>query len=242
MSDYTVLGRMVNASNATLVVQGPGGRFVYKPTAGERPLWDFPAGSLAARERAAYVLSELLGWGLVPRTELREGPHGPGSMQQWVDADVTAVDVVAPADVPAGWATVLTGVDEHGAEVALVHARDHGLARIAVFDILANNADRKGGHVLTTPEGQHVAIDHGVTFHEDPKLRTVLWGWVGEPVPDDLLSDVAAIESSAADSELAALLTPGEIDALTTRIRTLLREARFPAPSGEWPSIPWPVF
>ena len=242
MSDYTVLGRMVNASNATLVVAGSDGRWVYKPTAGERPLWDFPTGTLAARERAAYVLSELLGWGVVPRTELRDGPHGPGSMQQWIEADVMAVDVTPPNDVPADWATVLTGMDEQGHEVALAHAMDEGLARIAVFDVVANNADRKGGHVLTDDAGRHYAIDHGVTFHEDPKLRTVLWGWVGQPVPQHLLEDIAAVPDALRSSELADLLSPGEVEALADRCRALVAEAVFPAPSGQWPSIPWPVF
>jgi uncharacterized repeat protein (TIGR03843 family) len=242
VTDYTVVGQLVNASNATLVVEGPDGRWVYKPTAGERPLWDFPTGTLAHRERAAYLLSELLGWGVVPRTELREGPFGRGSMQEWVDAEVLAVDVLPPAQVPEGWATVLTGVNEQGTQVALAHAVDDQLARIAVFDILANNADRKGGHILTQSDGSHIGIDHGVTFHVEPKLRTVLWGWVGQPVPEVLLSAIDQAAPRLATSELTELLDQDEIAALQHRTADLLATGVFPEPSDEWPSIPWPVF
>lgn len=242
MTDYTVVGRMVNASNATLVLDGPEGRLVYKPVAGERPLWDFPPGTLALRERAAFVLSELLGWALVPTTQVREGPHGLGSMQAWIDAEVLAVDVLAPDAVPAEWATVVTGVDEQGLPVALAHALDPGLAQLAVFDVLANNADRKGGHILTTPDGRHHGIDHGVTFHADPKLRTVLWGWVGQPVPEHLLADIHSTLPDLRTSELKELLTEVEVAALIRRCEDLLSSGVFPAPSGDWPSIPWPVF
>lgn len=169
-----ILGRMMNASNSTIVVRENDVQYVYKPVSGERPLWDFPDGTLAARERAAFVLSDAAGWNVVPLTQLREGPMGEGSFQEWVDADVTSVDVVAPSEVPEDWHLVMTGVDEAGREVALAHAPDDGLRRIALFDAVINNADRKGGHILTGDDGSHYAIDHGVTFHNEPKLLSLI--------------------------------------------------------------------
>lgn len=237
-----ILGRMMNASNSTIVIREDDVQYVYKPVSGERPLWDFPDGTLAARERAAYVLSDLAGWNVVPSTQLREGPMGEGSFQEWVDADVTSVDVFAPSEVPLDWHLVMTGVDEAGREVALAHAPDAGLRRIALFDAVINNADRKGGHILTDDDGTHYAIDHGVTFHHEPKLRTVLWGWVGEPLTDEEIALLDTTLSITSDKELNALLSADEIKALQDRIRGLQDLGSFPEPSPNWPSIPWPVF
>lgn len=237
-----ILGRMMNASNSTIVVRDNGEQYVYKPVSGERPLWDFPTGTLAAREIAAFTLSDLAGWNVVPLTQLREGPMGEGSFQQWVDADVISVDVVKPSDVPADWHVVMTGVDETGREVTLVHAPDVGLRRIALFDAIINNADRKGGHILTDEDGRHYAIDHGVTFHHEPKLRTVLWGWVGQPFTDEEVSLLKASLIASDHSEMARLLTEEEILALKERITGLIELGVFPEPSPNWPSIPWPVF
>jgi uncharacterized repeat protein (TIGR03843 family) len=237
-----ILGRMMNASNSTIVVRDDEGQYIYKPISGERPLWDFPDGTLAARECAAFVLSNLAGWSVVPSTQLREGPMGEGSFQEWVEADVTSVDVIAPSQVPSEWHLVTTGVDEAGREVALAHAPDDGLRRIALFDAVINNADRKGGHILTNDDGVHFAIDHGVTFHSEPKLRTVLWGWIGQPFTSEeivLLEKTLAISD---DEELATLLSAQEITALKDRVRGLLDLGTFPEPSPHWPSIPWPVF
>ena len=237
-----ILGRMMNASNSTIVVRDDDVQYIYKPVSGERPLWDFPDGTLAARESAAYLLSNLAGWDVVPPTQLREGPMGEGSFQQWVDADVTSVDVVKPSDVPHEWHVVMSGVDEAGREVALVHAPDAGLRRIALFDAVINNADRKGGHILTDDDGRHYAIDHGVTFHHEPKLRTVLWGWIGQPFTDEEISLLKASLSAADRTELADLISEEEILALKDRINGLIDLGSFPEPSPHWPSIPWPVF
>lgn len=238
-------GRLVAASNATFVGDLEGSRVVYKPIAGERPLWDFPEGNLASREVAAYVVSEALGWGVVPRTWLGEGPHGRGMLQEWIDDDpgVGAVDVVAPGSVPPGFRTVLEARDGHGNPVLLVHEDTAALRRMAVFDALINNGDRKGGHVLATADGQRRGVDHGVSFHVENKLRTVLWGWLGEPLSAD---ESAAVRRVADDAELAEALreltTADEVAAFVARARQLLTTGVFPQPSAEWPAIPWPAF
>lgn len=233
---------MVNASNSTLVVRDDDQQFIYKPISGERPLWDFPEGTLAYRERAAYVLSELGSWNVVPPTVLREGPLGLGSFQDWVEAEVSDVDVIAPGDVQPGWLEIIRGRDETGAEVMLLHKDSPELRAIALFDAVANNADRKGGHLLTSETGQVFAIDHGVTFNEEPKLRTVLWGFIGQtftPAESAQLEDLRNVIDS---SELPELLNTGEISALHSRINELLAEGKFPQPSPHWPAVPWPVF
>lgn len=246
-----VTGRIVAASNATLLceVQGEGLRAecVYKPVRGERPLWDFPHGTLAGREVASYLISEATGWSLVPPTVLREGPFGPGMVQFWIDTDdkTELVDVLAPGDVPPGWRTVLRARDTVGDPALLVHADRVELRRMAVLDILLNNADRKAGHVLAGVDGGVYGVDHGICLHEEQKLRTVLWGWVGERLPADLLEDVRGLRRALDDRLCAALaehLTPHELRALSDRVDQLLAAPEFPAPSGHWPAIPWPAF
>ena len=180
----TVEGRLTDASNATLrceiAVEGEEAlTCVYKPVAGERPLWDFPEWTLTRRELAAHALSEAAGWHLVPPTVWREdGPGGPGMCQLWIDEDARSakVAVVRTGRVRPGWLHVLDAEDGSGRPVSLVHADEPDLQRMALFDAIANNADRKGGHVLTDEMGRTWAIDHGVTFSVDEKLRTVLWG------------------------------------------------------------------
>ncbi|BDZ43596.1 phosphatidylinositol kinase [Paraoerskovia sediminicola] len=243
-----VLGRIRVASNATFLARVGDVEVVYKPVAGERPLWDFPDGTLAGREVAAYLVSEATGWGVVPRTWLRDGPMGPGMVQLWqdVDGDQDPVDVVPTRDVPGeGVRTVLEGVDEDQRPVSVVHEDSPALRRMAVLDVLVNNADRKGGHVLPLPDGRRVGVDHGVTFHVEPKLRTVLWGWVGEPLDDDELAGVARVRSGLRGDlgvRLAELLTDAEVEALDERGAVLAREARFPRPAGGMPAVPWPLF
>jgi uncharacterized repeat protein (TIGR03843 family) len=250
-----VVGRILPASNVTLLAEvrlaGESVRCVYKPVAGERPLWDFPDGSLAARERAAYVVSELLGWDVVPLTVLRDGPAGRGMVQVWCepDPDQDPVDVVpAHRPVPDGFLHVLDATDQRDRPVSLVHEDGPALRRMAVFDVLVNNADRKGGHVLAMPDGHRYGVDHGVCFHVEHKLRTVLWGWA-----DDRLdpADAEAVERlldeltggcAPGPDELAALLTPGELAALERRTTRLLARRRMPNAGGHWPSIPWPAF
>ncbi len=249
--DLDVEGRLSDASNTTLrcLVEGDGlvVRCVYKPVAGERPLWDFPERTLTRRELAAFELSEVLGWHLIPPTVWREGgPGGAGMCQAWVDEDPGAaqVAVVRPGRLPTGWRHVLDAEDGAGAPVALVHSDSPALARMATFDVLVNNADRKGGHVLTDGTGRVWGIDHGVTFASEDKLRTVLWGWAGEPLPTELLADVERLHALL-DSSLDPVdrwLDEEEREALRHRVRELLREGLFPLPSGRWPAIPWPVF
>jgi uncharacterized repeat protein (TIGR03843 family) len=241
----TLDGRLVTASNATFVGELDGVRVVYKPIAGERPLWDFPDGDLASREVAAYAVSEALGWGIVPRTWLGDGPHGPGMLQEWVEEDpaLGAVDVVAPDAVPAGFRRVLEAHDGEGRPVILVHEDTDALRRMAIFDVLINNGDRKGGHVLATPDGQRRGVDHGVSFHVENKLRTVLWGWLGEPLAPAETESVRRVAADAALVDLLrTLLTPAEVTAFVGRTQHLLGTGRFPEPSGEWPAIPWPAF
>ncbi len=246
-----VEGRLHGASNATLrcQVETAGGLLdcVYKPVAGERPLWDFPDQTITRRELAAYELAQAAGWDIVPPTAWREdGPAGAGMCQLWVDDDPSAcpVDVVRPRAVPAGWIAVLEAEDGAGRPVVLVHADDPRLQRIAVFDVLANNADRKGGHLLADAAGDLWAIDHGVSFACDDKLRTVLWGWAGQEVPAPLLAEVAALADrlGAAYDPVDRWLADDEQEALRERVHDLLRSGCFPTPSGHWPAVPWPIF
>lgn len=248
-------GRLPGASNATLLAHvqsagadGPGTPCVYKPRRGERPLWDFPVGSLAAREVATYVISRALGWEIVPETVWRdEGPLGAGMCQEWVEAtdDADPVDVVGVDEVPSGWRVVLVGQDGSGSRVAVVHEDTDELRRIAVLDIVVNNADRKGGHVLRDRAGRLRAIDHGLTCHEEPKLRTVLWGWAGEglsPAEIGALTRLSTWLDSEAGLVLDAWLSVRELRALRDRVDDLLADPVFPEPGEGWPAIPWPVF
>jgi len=243
-------GRIIPASNATFVGEVDGQRVVYKPVAGERPLWDFPEGNLASREVAAYAVSEALGWRVVPRTWLGEGPHGAGMLQEWVDddPDQAPVDVVPLGQVPEGHRHVLDALDGEERPVSLVHEDSVELRRMAVFDVLVNNGDRKGGHVLAPvdsrlPDGHRYGVDHGVSFHVDNKLRTVLWGWLGEPLSDEERAAVAGVlEDQALAGRLGELLTVAEVAAFHDRCRALLSAGVLPAPSGDWPAIPWPAF
>jgi uncharacterized repeat protein (TIGR03843 family) len=263
--ELEVSGRIVDASNATLLAQaelhGVRALCVYKPTAGERPLWDFPGHTLANREAATYVLSTATGWRLVPPTTLRaDGPFGPGSVQWWIlgtsDMDeglplaepgAGLVDVVRPDRRPPGWLDVVEASGWDGEQVVLVHADDPDLRRLAVLDAVANNADRKGGHILRAGDGHVYGVDHGLTFNEDEKLRTVLWGWAGEPLPEEA---VGVLEQLAADLDddgplrrgLLDLLDRREVQRTLHRVRRLLTSRRYPRPGGHRPSIPWPAF
>lgn len=247
VSELELRGRIMPASNATFLAELEGREVVYKPIAGERPLWDFPDGTLAGREVAAYLLSEATGWALVPRTWLGDGPHGPGMLQEWqtVADDVTAVDLVRKGQMRDGWLPVFDGLDQHDQEVTLVHEDTPALRRLAVYDVLANNADRKGGHVLAMPDGHRYGIDHGVAFHHEPKLRTVLWGWAGAELTDEERAAVRRVLERLHDDlgdRLAEHLTALEIKALDRRCENLLATGVLPGPDSEWPPIPWPPF
>ena len=247
LGELTLHGRVMPASNATFVGQIGEVKVVYKPVVGERPLWDFPDGTLADRELATYLVSEALGWRIVPQTLLRGGPHGPGMVQRWQepDPDQHPVDIVPAGRIPPGYLHVFDGVDARDREVSLVHEDSEPLRRMALFDLLVNNADRKGGHVLPMPGGHRFGVDHGVTFHVETKLRTVLWGWAGDPVPEVELEAVAALHEALAGhlgEQLAGLLTGAEVEALVMRCATLLRASAMPVPQDRWPTIPWPPF
>ncbi|MFF2995493.1 SCO1664 family protein [Streptomyces sp. NPDC057950] len=252
--ELKVRGQIREASNAvlycTVSYEGRDAFCVYKPVAGERPLWDFPDGTLAQREVAAYEVSQATGWGLVPTTVLRDGPYGEGMCQLWVEASpeddgaglLALVDDEEPAE---GWKAIGFAEVGEGRTALLVHADDTRLRRLAVLDAVINNADRKGGHLLPTGEGRLYGIDHGVTFNADNKLRTLLWGWAGEPLTAEALDVLASLRDGLASgaplaTRLAELITTAEIDATRDRVEAMLASGKHPEPSGEWPAIPWP--
>ncbi|WP_341392895.1 SCO1664 family protein [Arthrobacter sp. G119Y2] len=247
-AELTLTGRITTASNATFLGSIGDAAVVYKPIAGEQPLWDFPDGCLAHREVAAYRVSQALGWNIVPRTWLRDGPFGEGMVQLWqeTDPEQDAVDLVAADDVPdAGWKEVLQGRDDDGRIVALIHEDTPALRRMAVFDVVVNNADRKGDHILAMADGHRYGVDHGLTFHSEHKLRTVLWGWIGEELSAEELEGIDRILTGLEGelgSQLAKLLTAEEIASLAARCVRLRSAGRFPAPSGQMPAAPWPLF
>jgi uncharacterized repeat protein (TIGR03843 family) len=241
-------GRLLDASNTTLrcwaTLDGVKVRCVYKPVAGERPLWDFPDGTLAGREVAAYLVSVATGWELVPPTIHRDGPLGPGACQLWIEeADEPLVGFIPAGELPAGWHRIAAARDDEGRRYALAHADDPRLARMAIFDTVVNNADRKGGHVLVSTAGELYGVDHGVCFHEEPKLRTVLWGWADQPLPGEAEPVLAGLAEALAGPLAAALrphLTRPELAAMADRIRALRAAGRFAGPSPDWPAVPWP--
>jgi uncharacterized repeat protein (TIGR03843 family) len=220
-----VLGLMPNASNYTFlarcVADGDEVLAIYKPQRGEIPLWDFPDGTLHRREVAAFVVANALGWPNVPPTVLRDGPEGPGSAQLFVAFDP----------------------DHHYFTLEL--QREDDFRRVALFDLIVNNADRKGGHCLLGEDGRIWAIDHGVCFHQEPKLRTVIWGFAGEPLPHDLCGALADLdrdlaEGGGAGSELTVLLGVEETQATRRRVRRLLDRPVFPGPAPGSRPFPWP--
>jgi len=220
---------------------------VYKPIRGERPLWDFPDGTLAGREVASYLISQATGWDLVPPTVLRDGPLGAGMCQLWIDTeDVTSlVDVVPVSRVPAGWHTVMSGLDPAGDQVVVVHADDQRLRRLAVLDSVLNNADRKGGHLLLDGSGGLYGVDHGICLHAEEKLRTLLWGWAGQPLTAEAVEVLTALSADLAGDlgdSLHEHLTRREVTAIADRTRRLLRAGRHPEPGRGWPAVPWPPF
>ncbi|MEU1276161.1 SCO1664 family protein [Streptomyces sp. NPDC005799] len=249
--ELTVRGRIRDASNAalycTVTQEGREATCVYKPVAGERPLWDFPDGTLAQREVAAYEVSEATGWGLIPPTVLREGPYGEGMVQLWIEATPEA-DLLALVDAEEpepGWKAIGFAEVGDGKTALLVHADDERLRRLAVLDAVINNADRKGGHLLPTEDGRLYGIDHGVTFNTENKLRTLLWGWAGEPLNPEAIDALKGLQEAltaegALAGRLSALITAAELDATRARVAVLLETGTHPEPSGEWPAIPWP--
>ena len=222
-ADLEILGLLPRASNYTFLAKATDGETqalaVYKPRAGEAPLWDFAEGTLCRREVAAYIVARALGWPFVPPTILRDGPEGPGSVQLFLEFDP----------------------DAH--YFTMVAERPDDFRRIALFDAVVNNADRKGGHCLLARDRRVFVVDHGVCFHDEPKLRTVIWDFVDEPLPDDLVHDLTRLRDRLRGdvaARLGELLMADEIAATIERVDGLLSAGRFPRPGAERP-YPWPV-
>ena len=221
--ELVVTARLVDASNATLFAQASDSKneinCIYKPIAGERPLWDFPDGSLADREFAAFLVSNYLGLNIVPLTILREGPYGLGMVQEWIEID-ESIDLAGyfSQDLPE-------------------------LRKMALFDAIINNTDRKIGHLLPTPEGSLFGCDHGVTFHHEDKLRTVLWQWAGDKLTNNEITTLKKLVSGIeSELDLSPFLTEQEIQALIDRVQKLISTELMPTPNPDWPAIPWPAF
>jgi len=247
--ELEITGRLMQASNATflslLTTATQQIECVYKPIKGERPLWDFPTHTLGLREVAAYEVSRIGGFDVVPVTVLADGPAGLGSLQVWVETtegeNEQLVDLIPSRELPkVGWFDVVEGLDPHERSVSVVHADHPDLRLLAVFDALVNNADRKGGHILHS-EGRVFGVDHGISFHTDHKLRTLLWGWAGCELTE---REVAAVTKARdeAPEQLTQLLDDVEIAAFIGRAEALLRKRRLPRPRGGGPAIPWPPF
>lgn len=225
LGEMTVIGRLVDASNATLLVEIQGEdsstKAIYKPVAGERPLWDFADGNLASRERASYLVDHLLSFNHIPETILRDGPFGFGMVQRWIDID-ESIDLEE-----------------------FFRKDDAALREVALLDAIINNTDRKIGHLIPSISGHLYVCDHGVTFHSEDKLRTVLWQWAGHKLTEDEISRLETLSKvldSGEVAELRSLITDDEFLALKTRLQRLLTSGVFPHPNPEWPHIPWPPF
>jgi len=222
--ELEILGLLPNASNYTFLARAsdPHGAellAVYKPRRGEIPLWDFPEGTLCQREVAAYTVARALGWPSVPPTLLREGPEGPGSVQLFVEFDPRQHYFTLEASHP------------------------DVFRRVALFDIVVNNADRKAGHCLLAPDGTIWVVDHGVCFSDEPKLRTVIWEYAGEDIEPPLLDDLRRCsreEEPGLREKLGGLLSPDEIDAVLARMHAIVEDPRFPAPDEDRRPFPWP--
>jgi uncharacterized repeat protein (TIGR03843 family) len=217
--ELEIIGRLVDASNASLLCKLPDDqKVIYKPIAGERPLWDFPDGNLASREVAAYYLSEVGKFNLVPKTVLREGPFGLGAVQEWIEVSED-VDVI---------------------EIA--QSDDLRIRSLALFDVVINNADRKFGHILITPEGNVFGCDHGVSLHEENKLRTVIWQFTELDLSASETEQISSLINAINRDYLSKLLSKNEVDSIFSRLSTLLQTGSFPAPNPNWPAVPWPPY
>jgi uncharacterized repeat protein (TIGR03843 family) len=265
--EIQVVGQIVEASNVALLVEvgEPASRSglahptlpaplqaIYKPVRGERPLWDFPEGTLAAREVASWLLAEATAYGVVPPTVLREGPLGAGSVQLWIgdpyagqDPAAAVVRLVPTGTRQAGWLRAFEAETRSGAAVTIVHEDAEDVRDAAVLDAILNNADRKGSHLVRDGAGVLWGFDHGLTLHVEPKLRTVLWGWAGLPLrPGDLERLerlVSELDGSPMRTALDRLLPAEDVRALLTRVQRLAAAGVHPRPSRGWPSIPWPA-
>jgi len=221
--ELSIIGRLVDASNATLLCElttdeDQPFKVIYKPGAGERPLWDFPEGNLAGREVAAFQLSEDLGLSVIPETVLREGPFGLGSVQRWIEID-ESIDLST-----------------------LASSTSREIRDIAFLDILLNNTDRKFGHLLPLEDGRILGCDHGLTFHTEDKLRTVLWQFADEPITPQEEKSLRTLGATLDPERYIGLISEEEFAALLMRAERLLKTGLFPLPSEDWPAVPWPPF
>lgn len=217
--ELEVIGRLVDASNASLLCTLPDNvKVIYKPIAGERPLWDFPDGNLASREVAAYYISEIGNFKVVPKTVLREGPFGTGAIQKWIETS-------EEADV-----------------ITIAHSNDTQMRNLALFDIVINNADRKFGHILITPEHRIFGCDHGVSLHKENKLRTVVWQFAEKLLQPAEVEQLNDLLSQIDRKYLSTYLSEDEIDAIFERTKNLLEAGRFSSPNPNWPAVPWPPY
>jgi uncharacterized repeat protein (TIGR03843 family) len=217
--DLEIIGRLVDASNASLLCKLPNElKVIYKPIAGERPLWDFPDGNLASREVAAFYISEVGEFSVVPKTVLREGPFGIGAIQQWIETS-EAADVIAMAQ-----------------------SDNPQIRNLALFDIVINNADRKFGHILITPDEQIFGCDHGVSLHEENKLRTVIWQFAEQKLTLEEIAKLRDLLSNVDLKYLVQFLSTEEIEAFLRRVRNLIEDGRFSSPNPNWPAVPWPPY
>ena len=217
--ELEIIGRLVDASNASLLCKLPNElKVIYKPIAGERPLWDFPDGNLASREVAAFYISEVGEFDVVPKTVLRDGPFGIGAIQQWIETS-EAADVIAMAQ-----------------------SEDPQIRNLALFDIVINNADRKFGHILITPDGQIFGCDHGVSLHEENKLRTVIWQFAEQKLTSEEIAKLKDLISKIDLNHLAKFLSAEEIAAFLQRVQGLIEDGRFSSPNPNWPAVPWPPY
>ena len=217
--ELEIIGRLVDASNASLLCKLPNEvKVIYKPIAGERPLWDFPDGNLASRDVAAFYISEVGEFDVVPKTVLREGPFGIGAIQQWIETS-EAADVIAMAQ-----------------------SDDPQIRNLALFDIVINNADRKFGHILITPDEQIFGCDHGVSLHEENKLRTVIWQFAEQKLTSEEIAKLKDLISKIDLNHLAKFLSAEEIAAFLQRVQGLIEDGRFSSPNPNWPAVPWPPY
>jgi len=217
--ELEILGRLVDASNASLLCKLPNeSQVIYKPIAGERPLWDFPDGNLASREVAAFYVSEIGEFGVVPQTIMRDGPFGLGAVQEWI---TTAEDI----DV-----------------IEIAQSSNERIRNLALFDIIINNADRKFGHILVTPNLEIFGCDHGVSFHQENKLRTVIWQFSELDLTREEISKIERLISRLDRAQLSEYLSDEEVDALFQRANTLLDTKKFAQPNPNWPAVPWPPY
>ena len=272
VTQWELEGQLLDASNAVFRMRpadaapddaSPNAslRAVYKPIRGERPLRDFPRGTLAHREVATYLVAQAGGWDQVPQTQWYDGPFGPGSMQRWVGPlepePPTQVGLQAPSEVDGqDGQAVIAAFETDDGPALLTHSLDDAVADIAVLDIITNNADRKGSHLITdggsdaaaaaaavgTGRVRTYAIDNGLTFHVDDKLRTVLWGWAGQPLPARVISHLTRLQDGRAElaKQLSAHLSDAEIRAFTERTDALLQLGEFPQPPEDRYALPWP--